>query len=176
MFSLCGPLQQQHCASLVRAFAEPERCAVFILIVYFVFLLFMAIVCRVETKSSRNYRKFCFLRHRSRGLFLCLRRWCCFHFRSYKMLEVLHVCILNSFSPFHASFMRDSHWSACSVTCGEGIRTKQYRCKIFLELSQTLATLHNDSFCFGPKPAPQVERCILEPCSMAYGYEESYPR
>ncbi|XP_031629322.1 protein madd-4 isoform X6 [Contarinia nasturtii] len=82
--------------------------------------------------------------------------------------------------PSEATFIKDTNWSVCSVTCGEGIRTKQYRCKIFLELSQTLATLHNDSFCLGPKPAPEVEACSApEPCfgAMAsFGYEDNYPR
>lgn len=95
---------------------------------------------------------------------------------------LMYLCSLSfshtpSLSPLSIySFIKDAEWSPCSLTCGEGIRTKEYRCKIFLQLSQSVATLHNESHCFGPKPAPQVERCVKEPCLLAYGYEESYPR
>lgn len=73
-------------------------------------------------------------------------------------------------------FVLDTEWSACSVTCGEGVRRKFWRCKIFLEMSRTVATLRNESHCAQPKPKPVAERCTLDPCSLAYGYDESYPR
>lgn len=87
-------------------------------------------------------------------------------------LSLLTLCVSCFFLCF--SYTKDTYWSPCSVTCGEGVRTKQYRCKIFLEFSKTLATLHNDTFCSGSKPPPDVEHCVMEPCSMAYGYDEQY--
>lgn len=61
------------------------------------------------------------------------------------------------------------------MTCGEGVRKRPYRCKIFLEFSKTTPTL-NDTLCPGPKPTDEVEKCYLEPCSMTYGYDPSFPR
>lgn len=55
-------------------------------------------------------------------------------------------------------------WSPCSVTCGEGIRHREVRCKIFLEFSQTIAKLP-DSQCSGQKPV-ETEKCTMEPCGL----------
>lgn len=77
------------------------------------------------------------------------------------------------------SFIQDTSWSPCSSSCGEGIRRKQYKCKIFLEFSRTIATL-NDTLCHGIKPPDEIERCYSEPCSLGYGdggyNEESFSR
>ncbi|KAL0860687.1 hypothetical protein ABMA27_010029 [Loxostege sticticalis] len=70
--------------------------------------------------------------------------------------------------PVEATYIKDDEWSPCSVTCGEGWRKKEVHCKIFLEFSRTIAKLP-DSKCMGPKPAEETERCVMEPCSMAYG-------
>lgn len=72
-------------------------------------------------------------------------------------------------------YIRDPDWTPCTVTCGDGYRRKRYVCKVYLERTRTLATL-NDSMCSDQKPSDDVERCIMEPCSLAYSYEESYPR
>lgn len=66
------------------------------------------------------------------------------------------------------SYIKDDEWGPCSVTCGEGWRKKEVHCKIFLEFSRTIAKLP-DSKCMGPKPTEETERCVMEPCSMAYG-------
>ncbi|XP_053620196.1 protein madd-4-like isoform X4 [Plodia interpunctella] len=68
----------------------------------------------------------------------------------------------------YVSYIKDDDWGPCSVTCGEGWRKKEVHCKIFLEFSRTIAKLP-DSKCMGPKPAEETERCVMEPCSMAYG-------
>ncbi|XP_063897140.1 protein madd-4 [Helicoverpa armigera] len=70
--------------------------------------------------------------------------------------------------PVEATYIKDDDWGPCSVTCGEGWRKKEVHCKIFLEFSRTIAKLP-DSKCLGPKPAEDTERCVMEPCSMAYG-------
>ncbi|XP_021700693.1 ADAMTS-like protein 1 isoform X1 [Aedes aegypti] len=75
--------------------------------------------------------------------------------------------------PSEATFIQDTEWSPCSVTCGEGIRRKPFRCKIFLEFSKRVATL-NDSLCHSYKPLDEVERCVMEPCSYSHNFEESY--
>lgn len=62
-------------------------------------------------------------------------------------------------------------WSPCSVTCGEGIRHREVRCKIFLEFSKTVADLP-DRQCSGPKPV-EAEKCVMKPCS-AVGNSLSY--
>lgn len=72
--------------------------------------------------------------------------------------------------------MLENEWSHCSVSCGDGVRRKKYRCKVFLDFTKVLTTF-NDSFCTGPKPADIVERCIMEPClSSAYSDDDSYPK
>ncbi|XP_075985885.1 ADAMTS-like no long nerve cord [Anticarsia gemmatalis] len=70
--------------------------------------------------------------------------------------------------PVEATYIKDDDWGPCSVTCGEGWRKKEVHCKIFLEFSRTIAKLP-DNKCLGPKPAEETERCVMEPCSMAYG-------
>ncbi|XP_068624023.1 protein madd-4-like [Battus philenor] len=68
----------------------------------------------------------------------------------------------------YVSYIKDDDWGPCSTTCGEGWRKKEVHCKIFLEFSRTIAKLP-DSKCMGPKPTEETERCVMEPCSMAYG-------
>ncbi|XP_045540256.1 protein madd-4 [Papilio machaon] len=70
--------------------------------------------------------------------------------------------------PVEATYIKDDDWGPCSTTCGEGWRKKEVHCKIFLEFSRTIAKLP-DSKCMGPKPTEETERCVMEPCSMAYG-------
>ncbi|XP_023245593.1 ADAMTS-like protein 3 [Copidosoma floridanum] len=65
--------------------------------------------------------------------------------------------------PSQSTFVADE-WSACSASCGEGVRHRQVHCKIYLEFSRTIAKLP-DHQCTGPKP-PQEEKCALEPCHL----------
>ncbi|XP_064554227.1 protein madd-4 isoform X1 [Drosophila montana] len=74
------------------------------------------------------------------------------------------------------SYIKDTEWSPCSVTCGEGIRRRAYKCKIFLEYSRTVVTM-NDSLCEGTKPHDEAERCVEEPCMLpSHGYDDQFPR
>ncbi|XP_017889029.1 protein madd-4 isoform X2 [Ceratina calcarata] len=75
--------------------------------------------------------------------------------------------------PSESTFIADD-WSPCSVTCGEGIRHREVRCKIFLEFSRTIADLP-DHQCSGPKPI-EKEKCVMIPCnvvenSLTYGID-----
>ncbi|XP_036139996.1 protein madd-4 isoform X3 [Monomorium pharaonis] len=65
--------------------------------------------------------------------------------------------------PSESTFIAEE-WSPCSVTCGEGVRHREVRCKIFLEFSRTIAKLP-DSQCSGPKPV-ETEKCTMEPCGL----------
>ncbi|XP_037958432.1 protein madd-4 isoform X2 [Teleopsis dalmanni] len=74
------------------------------------------------------------------------------------------------------TFIKETEWSPCSVTCGEGIRRRPYKCKIFLEYSRTIATV-NDTLCDGPKPHDEVERCVEDPCMLpSHSFDDQYPR
>ncbi|XP_067620933.1 protein madd-4-like isoform X2 [Eurosta solidaginis] len=74
------------------------------------------------------------------------------------------------------SFVKDIEWSPCSVTCGEGVRRRVFRCKVFLEYSQTIVTV-NDSLCEGIKPHDEVQRCVQEACMLpSRHYEDQYLR
>ncbi|XP_002067202.3 protein madd-4 isoform X1 [Drosophila willistoni] len=74
------------------------------------------------------------------------------------------------------TYIKDTVWSACSVTCGEGIRRRAFKCKILLEFSRTIVVV-NDTMCEGAKPHDEVERCVEEPCMLpSHGYDDQFPR
>ena len=58
-------------------------------------------------------------------------------------------------------------WSACSASCGKGIKKRAVECKIFLQFSKTVARLQ-DSQCPEPKPK-EIEVCVIKDCDAAKG-------
>lgn len=60
-------------------------------------------------------------------------------------------------------FVSDN-WSPCSVTCGEGIKTRKVYCKAHLDYTQIMTKLTDDA-CVGPKP-PEVEKCFSMSCPL----------
>ncbi|KAJ8683333.1 hypothetical protein QAD02_019125, partial [Eretmocerus hayati] len=82
--------------------------------------------------------------------------------QSYQMAPVPEK-LIDQPVPSQATFIADE-WSPCSVTCGEGVRKREVRCKIFLEFSRTVAELP-DHQCSGLKPL-KTEKCIMEPCNL----------
>ncbi|XP_076443414.1 protein madd-4-like [Babylonia areolata] len=59
-----------------------------------------------------------------------------------------------------------STWSACSVTCGKGLRQRYVTCKVRLLYIPDIIDLDDDE-CEGPKPATS-EECQQEPCYRDY--------
>lgn len=76
------------------------------------------------------------------------------------------LLIINFFTEnkFVFSFIADA-WGPCSVTCGDGVKTRVVTCKIYLDFSRTYATLPDEK-CQGSKPMDK-ERCVEAPCALS---------
>ncbi|CAH0391394.1 unnamed protein product, partial [Bemisia tabaci] len=98
---------------------------------------------------------------------------------SYPLLKATAEKLVSELNvPSESTFIAEE-WGPCSVTCGEGVRTRQVNCKIFLDFSRTVARLP-DKQCQGPKPK-DTERCVETPCSFSNrvetvrdGFADSY--
>ncbi|KAK2719028.1 ADAMTS-like protein 3 [Artemia franciscana] len=56
-------------------------------------------------------------------------------------------------------------WAPCSVTCGEGIRSREVNCQFYLSASKKYIKVL-ESECTGERPATS-EPCFMSPCSMS---------
>lgn len=86
---------------------------------------------------------------------------CCYHVRcSYPSFS------WNSMTIVTVSVVRWvlGEWTPCSVTCGEGIQTRELTCK--QEISATLTMRVNEAACLSAAPSlPRVRNCNLDHCA-----------
>lgn len=78
-------------------------------------------------------------------------------------------CVWHSFLFFFKYFLLLTswvlgEWTPCTVTCGDGIQTRDLTCK--QEISPTLTMRVNEAACLGTAPSvPRVRNCNLGHCA-----------
>lgn len=69
-----------------------------------------------------------------------------------------------TFSSFFFGSWVLGEWTPCTVTCGDGIQTRDLTCK--QEISATLTMRVNEAACLGAAPSvPRVRNCNLGHCA-----------